>query len=68
MAREIRDCFECESDYFADTSKMGHLCPDCSHFLYGYINCTHDFKNDRCVKCYWNGKSSDYLNEIKKEA
>lgn len=68
MIREIRNCFECEGDYFADTSEMEHLCPDCSHFLYGLINCEHVFKNGRCSNCYWDGKNSDYVRTLKEES
>lgn len=64
MNREIRTCSECESEYYADSSKMMELCPDCSHYLYGYKNCNHDFKEGRCIKCYWNGKSSKYIEDI----
>lgn len=55
MNRKIKDCDECGSKYFADTSKMTALCPECSHMLYGYENCEHRFENGRCVTCYWNG-------------
>lgn len=65
MVKEIRSCSECDSEYFIHTSKMTYLCPDCSHFLYGYPNCEHEFKNERCSLCHWNGISSDYVNSIK---
>lgn len=58
MEREIKICDECESEYYAETSKMMKLCSDCSHYLYGYPNCSHVFENGRCIKCYWNGESS----------
>jgi|TARA_B110000902_G_scaffold184368_1_gene208714 predicted RNA-binding Zn-ribbon protein involved in translation (DUF1610 family) len=61
MEKEIKICDECESEYFAASSKMMKLCPDCSHFLYDYENCNHIFENDRCVNCHWNGKSSKYI-------
>lgn len=54
MKREIKICDECESEYFTDTSQMMKLCPDCSHYLYGYQNCEHDFQKGRCSKCHWN--------------
>jgi predicted RNA-binding Zn-ribbon protein involved in translation (DUF1610 family) len=66
MARETKECNECESLYYSDTSKMMALCPDCSSQLYGYKNCNHQFENDRCVNCYWNGKSSKYIIALKK--
>lgn len=63
MNREIKICNECESEYYKDSSEMLNLCPNCAHKLYGYTNCEHDFENDRCIKCFWNGKTSDYLNK-----
>ena len=67
MNREIKICDECESEYYSDTSEMMQLCSDCSHYLYGYPNCNHEFENRRCSKCHWNGKSSKYINELKNE-
>ena len=61
MEKEIKICDECESEYFAASSKMIKLCPDCSHFLYDFENCNHIFENDRCINCHWNGKSSKYI-------
>jgi len=61
MTREIRICEECESKYYADTSKMMKLCPECSHYLYGHPNCDHDFRRGRCSKCHWSGKTSKYI-------
>ena len=66
MNREINTCDECKSEYFTDTSKMNMLCPDCSHNLYGHPRCYHKFENQRCVKCYWNGKTSVFILEMKK--
>ena len=65
MKREIKKCDECESEFFADSSEMIKLCPNCSHNLYGYKNCDHNFSNGRCSKCYWNGAHSDYVNGLK---
>lgn len=56
MNKELKICDECKSEYFAETSKMMYLCPNCSHYLHGYENCNHHFKNGRCIHCYWNGK------------
>ena len=58
-------CDECGSEYYSDTSQMDSLCPECSHILYGYENCRHEFKNGRCVKCFWNGNTSDYIQKLK---
>jgi hypothetical protein len=65
--RDIKFCDECSSEYFADTSEMLSLCPDCSHHLYGYVNCEHNIVNGRCKKCYWNGKSSEYIKKLKND-
>ena len=65
MNRDIKTCDECESEYFSDSSEMMKLCPDCSHYLHGYLNCIHDFKEGRCVNCYWNGITSEYINSLK---
>lgn len=64
-AGKLRICDECGSTYFLDASKMGKLCPECSHILYGYENCHHLFENGRCTKCYWNGNTSRYLDNRK---
>ena len=65
MKQEIKICDECESEYYAGTSEMKELCPECSHYLYNYKNCPHYFSNGRCIKCYWNGRSSDYVKRLK---
>lgn len=62
---DLDTCDECNSEYFTHTSKMTSLCPECSHVLYGYNNCVHEFENGRCMKCYWNGKTSDYIQSLK---
>jgi hypothetical protein len=61
--KEIKICNECSSEYYKYTSEMNNLCPDCSHKLYGYKNCSHEFKNGRCIKCYWNCKTSEFLKD-----
>jgi len=65
MKREIKICNECKSKYYLDSSEMMNLCPDCSHYLYEYENCDHIFENGRCVNCYWNGISSEYVLNLK---
>ena len=57
-------CDECQSLYFAATSKMDNLCPDCSHNIYGYTNCNHQFVNEVCSKCGWNGQSSKFVKTL----
>lgn len=49
--REIAYCDECGSIYLKSSSKKERLCPECSHILYGYENCKHDFMNGRCSNC-----------------
>lgn len=61
--REKRKCDECESNYFADSSQMSHLCPECAHYLYGYPQCEHNFSGNRCTKCGWDGSRSEYLHQ-----
>jgi predicted RNA-binding Zn-ribbon protein involved in translation (DUF1610 family) len=61
----IKICDECKSEFYKDSSQMQSLCPECSNLLYGYQNCEHKFVENRCLKCYWNGNSNDYLDKIK---
>lgn len=58
-----RICGECESKYYEGRSEMMGLCPNCAHILYGYENCSHEFENGRCIKCFWNGKTSKFLSK-----
>jgi hypothetical protein len=60
-SRDLKRCDECGSDYFADSSKMSNLCPECAHHLYGYPSCEHIFFADRCVSCAWDGSRSTFL-------
>jgi hypothetical protein len=62
---KINICDECSSEYYRHSSKMASLCPECSHFIYGYENCDHQFENGRCIKCFWNGNSTKFIEEIK---
>jgi hypothetical protein len=66
MTRKINACVECKSEYYANTSKMTKLCPECAHQLYEHPRCFHKFENGRCTKCYWNGKTSEYILALKK--
>lgn len=68
MDNQLRNtsvCDECGSDYYSGTSQMSNLCSECSNILYGYEKCKHIFKNGRCIKCFWNGKVSDYVQKFK---
>jgi|GEM_PF-2533603 len=40
---------------------MSHLCNECAHRLYGYERCTHEFVEQTCKKCGWDGSISNYL-------
>lgn len=62
---KIQICDECKSEFYKDSSEIENLCPKCSSILYGYKNCEHNFIDNRCEKCYWNGKSSKYIEKIK---
>lgn len=61
IERETNICDECGSEYYVDSSRMESLCPNCSFHLYGYKNCPHKFEKGRCIYCFWNGKTSQYL-------
>jgi len=64
MKKEIKTCDECESEFYSEKSEMKSLCPNCSHFIYGYDNCEHVFINARCIKCYWNDSTTDFIKSI----
>lgn len=63
--QRIKVCDECGSDYFASASSMSQLCPECSHWLYGYPRCPHEFTEGRCSKCGWDGSVSDYVRGLR---
>lgn len=58
-------CGECGSSFRKGTSRMKGLCPECSHFLYGYPNCSHVIENGRCIYCGWDGSESEYIKWLK---
>lgn len=58
----IKTCDECHSEYYVHTSMMDNLCPNCSHLLYDYQNCKHEFYKNKCLHCGWNGNVSLYLD------
>jgi hypothetical protein len=61
-SRTTTTCDECTSLYFRETSTMAALCPECAHQLYGYERCEHNFRSERCIKCFWDGSISDLLD------
>lgn len=62
---QLKICAECGSQFNQTTSSMSNLCPECSHWLYGYESCQHEFRDGRCSKCNWDGSTSDYINKIR---
>ena len=66
--RVVTSCDECRSLYFADSSKMRPLCSECSHRLYGYLSCEHEFMvanaGKQCTRCGWDGARSEYLRAL----
>lgn len=66
MEKEIAKCDECGSEYYAGSSLMKSLCPECAHALYGYVNCAHVFENGRCTLCYWDGRKSQFTKKLSK--
>ena len=59
-SRTIQTCDECKSNYFPDTSQMTQLCAECSHILFGYPACKHEFDSGSCINCGWDGSRSEY--------
>lgn len=57
-------CIECESLYYADSSKMSELCPECAHVIYGYEPCLHEFEEGKCIKCFFDGSKSDFIKKL----
>ena len=57
-------CSECGSKYIAASSKMKAMCPECASILYGDENCDHVFKDGRCIKCFWDGNRSAYIQRL----
>ena len=49
---KTQKCVEYDSLYFIEKSEMKEMCPQCSHQIYGYENCKHQFKNNRCIFCF----------------
>jgi DNA-directed RNA polymerase subunit RPC12/RpoP len=62
--RAVKPCAECGSWYLVDASKMGGLCPECAHHLYGYPNCDHAFVDGRCSRCGWDGSRSKFIRDL----
>jgi len=65
--KATQKCDECGSSYYVGTSNMAALCPECSHLLYGYAPCKHDFESGRCRACGWDGARSRYIRSLLKK-
>ena len=61
---EYAICDECGSEFLKSSSEMMTLCPECAHILYGFLNCSHVFKNGRCIHCRWDGSRSEYIKQF----
>jgi hypothetical protein len=61
-------CDECRSPFTSDSSRMAALCPECSHWLYGYPNCTHEMVGGECRTCRWDGSVTPFVQCVKDEA
>ena len=68
MNRATVKCDECGSTFFTGTSKMASMCPECSHVIYDHEPCLHEFENDRCKKCNWDGSDSEYIKNLKNKS
>lgn len=64
LEKEIKQCDECGSEFYAGSSKMKGLCPECANVLYGYPKCDHIIDNKRCTICYWDGSKSEYIKNL----
>lgn len=65
LKKETEECDECSCNFFIESSKMKNLCPECSHHIHGYKNCTHLFIDGKCKKCNWDGNYSAFVRAIK---
>lgn len=64
---EIKNCIECKSQFLVSKSRKKGFCPECAHHIYGYRNCTHEFKDSKCIHCLWDGSTSEYVDHIKND-
>ncbi|MFX9885224.1 hypothetical protein ABTP59_18740, partial [Acinetobacter baumannii] len=68
MLSGCEKCDECGSQYLKSKSSMASLCPECASIIYGYANCEHVFKEGRCIHCYWDGSTTTYIEDLKKNS
>ncbi|OOS24101.1 hypothetical protein B0681_08350 [Moraxella porci DSM 25326] len=64
MDNELKICDECGSSYFAKSSIMQSLCPECGFILYNHPKCNHVFHHGKCIKCAWNGNKSQFIKNL----
>ena len=61
-------CDECGSTFTPSKSAYVGLCPECAHWIYGSPACNHEFLNNKCSHCGWDGSVSKYVESIKTNA
>jgi hypothetical protein len=61
-----KTCEECQSRYFAASSKVPDRCPECAHVLFYYPSCEHVFETpgQPCTRCGWDGSRSPYVRRV----
>lgn len=64
MSKNTKTCDECESNYIDGTSEMASMCPECSHWYFGYPNCEHKFESGECIRCGWDRSRSKNLSDL----
>ncbi len=47
------------------TSQFEGICPECSHHIYNYKNCIHNFSDGRCYLFYWDGSAQNTFKTLK---
>lgn len=58
-------CAECGSSFFHDSSGYTSLCRECAHWIYGSPECVHEFQEQQCSKCGWDGSTSGFIQQLK---
>ncbi len=68
IEKEIETCELCGSlYYFTNYNRTSlELCSNCSYLVTKENLCVHDFHEERCRKCYWDGSKSKYTVELVK--
>jgi len=62
---ERLQCDECGSPFIQGSTATVKLCAECSHLLYGYPACLHQFDpGGSCSRCGWNQARSEYTSKL----